>query len=1242
MQMPPVPQILVDAMNWHRRGEFKRAEQSYREMLQIDPRNADALHLLGVALYQQGDHAGALGSIQSALEVNPRSAFYHGNLGAVYRALGNQDAAQAALEQALSLNPQHVDALLNLGGCYQATCRPAEAAGCYKRVLAIDANNVDALIRLGIVSQEMRDLPTAIDCYARASRIQPDNVEVLNDLGTLLKETGRLKEAGDVFQTVISRKPRYAPAHTNLGNVSKEQRNLSEAVRHYERALQLNDRCVLTHTNLGLALQDLGRIDASREHFQRAAKLDPSPSRRIRSALLLPPIPGSQLELRQWRDRLETSVAKLVAHGVAADPVRELVVPNFYAAYHGHNDLELQRAVARLYRSSFRSEHLNATSRPATEGRISIGFVSRFFREHTIGHLMRGLVERLSRERFHVTVFSAADEDDALVRIFRNACDEFVPLPERLPEACATIAARNLDILFYADVGMDPLTTSLAHSRLARVQCTTWGHPVTTGIDTIDYFVSSALCEPEDAQSHYSEKLVLFETLPTYYLRPRPNGPAFRRADFRLPESAHLYACPQSLFKLHPEFDGILGGIFAATGTGLVLLVSGRFPEWDDILRERFRRTLPDVWARIKFLPRQSYHDFLRLYPLFDVLLDPLYFAGGNTSYEAMAFGTPVVTFPARFLRGRVTYGLYQKMNVTDCVAQAADEYVALAVKLGTDPALRREIHEKILARNACLFEDAGAIKEFEAFFQQVAGHDNRASAAPPEARRASPSTVASSLKSSSLKDVLRHATCPACGHHVAMSFYDGGRRPLATLQWPRSVREAETMERLPLSFVRCVDCGHVYNADFDYSRVPYSDKPNLMFNKGALWNEHLELVRAIILQCLPANPTVVEIGCGEGHLLRALARDCPGGRFIGFDPNAAVDVGAGAFEVRTMLFDPAIHLAECRPDLIVSRHVLEHLMNPLGFVQALSFAASWENVATRLFIEVPCIDHVFGLGRTSDFYYEHNSHFTSESLKRLLVRCATEVEMIGTGYNGEVVYGLATFRRQESQVAIARDALDFRQRAADASFQAKRALDALAAGGKRVALWGGTGKGAAWINQLALDRHRFPLVVDSDPDKLGTFVPGTGQEIRLSDELRTRPVDVIVIATQWRAADIVLEIERKGIRFESILLEHEGRLLDFFADAHPYRFSGPRAGSHAATASEPNPNRSRHQPGTTGAGIDSGAAGSIVVRIDSQQTSVANPHSAAGRTASASPRPWKIPSASFIPDAPGADKPFS
>jgi hypothetical protein len=106
------------------------------------------------------------------------------------------------------------------------------------------------------------------------------------------------------------------------------------------------------------------------------------------------------------------------------------------------------------------------------------------------------------------------------------------------------------------------------------------------------------------------------------------------------------------------------------------------------------------------------------------------------------------------------------------------------------------------------------------------------------------------------------------------------------------------------------------------------------------------------------------------------------------------------------------------------------------------------------------------------------------------------------------------------------------------------------------VAVWGGTGKSAAFMGRYGVDAGRVPIVVDSDAGKAGTFVPGTGQDIRPSLWLKDHPVEVIIIPPQWRAADILGEIERNGITYETILIEHGGRLIDFVHDEHPYRAS--------------------------------------------------------------------------------------
>src|SRR6185295_18926284 len=144
------------------------------------------------------------------------------------------------------------------------------------------------------------------------------------------------------------------------------------------------------------------------------------------------------------------------------------------------------------------------------------------------------------------------------------------------------------------DIGMDPHTYSLALSRLAPVQCATVGHPVTSGLDTVDYYISSEDLETPGSEEHYCETLVRLKNLPIHMYRPTSPPRTKRREDFGLSAQDHVYTCLQSLFKFHPHFDEILGGILRGDPRGVLLLSRGRVVGWEQLLRQRFAATLPD------------------------------------------------------------------------------------------------------------------------------------------------------------------------------------------------------------------------------------------------------------------------------------------------------------------------------------------------------------------------------------------------------------------------------------------------------------------------------------------------------------------------------------------------------------------------------------------------------------------------------------------------------------------------
>jgi predicted O-linked N-acetylglucosamine transferase (SPINDLY family) len=442
-------------------------------------------------------------------------------------------------------------------------------------------------------------------------------------------------------------------------------------------------------------------------------------------------------ELRLERERFREGLARLSAETLSVDDPAEAVgLTPFFLAYQGMDDRDLLAGLAEVYRKAapgleFVAPHCRSGAPgPAPGGPVHVGFISSFFYRHTVGKLNLGFVRRLSRERFSVTLFRPPVPDDPLALALGQGADRVVTLPRKLADARQRIADERLDALYYADIGMDPLTYFLAFARLAPVQSVAWGHPVTSGVPAVDYFLAGERMEPEGGEARYTEKLVRFQKVNVYYYEPKPCTPAKTRHGFGLEDGAHLYVCAQSLFKVHPGFDDVLGAILRADPAGVVVLLSGPHPNWERLLTERFRRAFPGEADRVHFLPRQSQNDFLHLQAVADVLLDTFPFGGGNTSYEAFASGTPVVTLPGPDLRGRITSALYHQMGVPDCVAADPQDYVRIALRLGTDPARRDEVRGRILARKHMIYEDEEAVRELERFLLDAV-EKSRAAPAP-------------------------------------------------------------------------------------------------------------------------------------------------------------------------------------------------------------------------------------------------------------------------------------------------------------------------------------------------------------------------------------------------------------------------------------------------------------------------------------------------------------------------------
>jgi len=351
---------------------------------------------------------------------------------------------------------------------------------------------------------------------------------------------------------------------------------------------------------------------------------------------------------------------------------------------------------------------------PRRGKRLRLGFVSRFLYEQTVGSLMEGLIAGIDPERFEVHVIAPPRPGDPTWERIAAAAHHVHALPGRLEPARQVLAAAKLDALVFAGVGMDSFLYFLAYGRYARLQAVTWGHPVTTGLPTLDLYLSARDAETADADSHYSETLVRLESPSIRYERPARDPARNSRAAFNLPEGVTLYGCLQTVFKYHPEFDAVLRAVLEGDPQARLVLLTDPADPLYERLRERLTRTLGHAARRTMMMPQMARPAFQSLLGQIDVLLDPLHFGGGQTTLEAIAAGTPVVTLPSPYRRGRLSLAYLTQAGVTDTVASDVADYVARANALGRDAAGRAALGERLVRGSQRVFDNDAAVRAFE------------------------------------------------------------------------------------------------------------------------------------------------------------------------------------------------------------------------------------------------------------------------------------------------------------------------------------------------------------------------------------------------------------------------------------------------------------------------------------------------------------------------------------------------
>lgn len=507
---------------------------------------------------------------------------------------------------------------------------------------------------------------------------------------------------------------------------------LSKEMRHQEIAPVMEDALVFEPA-AGQALYVIGlRSDTdtitARRYFDRAVRATGHVKAMLLRAMSCGMGAASQQEIDDERRRIESQADELLAlPDLRLDIVNNeggFPYPFFYLAYHGEDDRPILGKFERLFRQldprlNWQAPHVARPRRHDAPIEVAI---AGSFDVMSIYLMMLLIAKTLDREKFRVTTYSYHDFHPSIAESFGGIPHK--KLSQNFLEARSQLAAGEHDIILYTDLFMNPRFYFLAYARLARHQILWPGHPDTSGLSSIDYYISTDTMELPHSDRHYSEKLVRFPDLCTIYPTITPEFDILDLSVFGIEPDRRVYMCSQTLYKLHHDMDRIFSSILERDPSAVIIIFENPLKETTEPLMPRVNALIDRFGDRFRLLQRLELPRFLGLMRLVHVLLDTVHFSGGNTSFQAFQMGIPVVTLPGAFMRGRATYSLYKVMGFMDLVAQDEDDYVEIAVRVANDPAFRGHCVAAIEAKRHLVFDRMDVVDSFQRFFEQICNEE--------------------------------------------------------------------------------------------------------------------------------------------------------------------------------------------------------------------------------------------------------------------------------------------------------------------------------------------------------------------------------------------------------------------------------------------------------------------------------------------------------------------------------------
>lgn len=748
--MTNIPETLAAGLEHHRAGRLQQAEIMYRRVLQIHPRHAEAMHLLGLIAFQarrldvaelllnqavqldafrasysadlgeiyraQGKIPEAIAAYRRAVELQSESADFQNNLGTLLQTAGDLEEAAAMFQEALSLNPQHPQAAGNLAAVWHAQGQLPEAQGMYETAAKNAPNAPKVYLGFGRCLHAQGDLLGAIACFQKAARLAPDWHLTRYHLGRSQQARGELDEAAVEYGEAIRLAPQFAKAHYSLGIVRRDRGRTADAIRHFEDAARCDPTMVDAHLCLANIYLLLDEPDKAEAASRIAVGLQPdSVSAAAHLAAALQAQGDLKGAIAEFRRTLELAPDDISArgsliHALNFDPACQ--PPEIFAEH-----LEWARRHA---------EPLTAQAPPhendrAPDRRLRIGYVSAHFREHAVSFFSLPLLAAHDHEQFEIFCYSNALDTDPVTARFQQAADVWRPVATATDEELAALIRQDkIDVLVDLAGHIRGHRLLALARKPAPVQVTYLGYQNTTGMTAMDYRLTDEHADPPGTtDTWYTEKLV---RLPGSFFCYSPLQPCPDVNELPALAAGHVtLAWFNYVAKTTGEAIETWGRVLAAVPNARLLVLAHRGGSFEARVHDVLAAAGVDP-DRLEIINRCPPDEYLRLHHRVDIALDSFPFNGHTTICNALWMGVPSVVRQGTSYASRFGGSALVSLGLTDLIAGSDDEYVEIVARLAEDLPRLAELRRRLRAQMAesPLMDEAAFARHVEQAYRRM------------------------------------------------------------------------------------------------------------------------------------------------------------------------------------------------------------------------------------------------------------------------------------------------------------------------------------------------------------------------------------------------------------------------------------------------------------------------------------------------------------------------------------------